>query len=505
VKIAILHDQVPPDARPDEADTLAQACVVEASLRRLGHEVALVPFSLDLEGVRRSLGLVAPDLVFNLVEAPGGSGCLIHLAPSLLESMRLPYSGAPADAVYLTSNKILAKRLLHQAGIATPGWVESSGGGSPGWSSGCKFIVKSVWEHASIGLDDDSIVEAASPSALVDIIASRAARLGGEAFAEQFIAGREFNLSLLMGQDGPEVLPPAEIQFVGYGPDRPRIVGYKAKWNKGSFEFTNTPRTFDFPSADEGLLTELRRIALSCWRLFRLRGHARVDFRVDESSGPWVLEVNTNPCLSPDAGFAAAVERSGIGFDTAIARIVADIGPPMAARPSAGLSRVVPGPFRTSVHPADAGAVRDIVTSSGFFSAAEIDVAVELVEEHLSKGETSGYLFLFAEEDGRTIGYACYGPIACTTASYDLYWIAVHADHRGHGLGRRLAAEVERLIAARGGARVYAETSSRPQYQPTRAFYERCGYARDAEMEDFYAPGDGKVVYVRVLDRPVSG
>ena len=155
--------------------------------------------------------------------------------------------------------------------------------------------------------------------------------------------------------------------------------------------------------------------------------------------------------------------------------------------------------FRTQVQADDPEVVREIVTSSGFFSSAEIDVAVELVDEHLAKGEASGYLFLFAHDGDRTVGYACYGPIACTTASYDLYWIAVHSDHRGHGLGQALSREVERLIAARGGTRIYAETSSRAQYEPTRAFYERCGYARDAEMRDFYAPEDGKVVYVRVL------
>lgn len=499
MKIAVLHDQIPPDARPDEADTLVQARIVEASLRRLGHEALLVPFSLDLDEMRQALGLAAPSLVFNLVEAPGGTGRLIHLAPSLMESMGLPYTGAPADAVYLTSNKLLAKRLLQHAGIATPPWVEADGSEFPGMSSGGLHIVKSVWEHASVGLDDDSVIEAANGRAIGASVAARARRLGGDAFAERFVAGREFNLSILAGPDGPEVLPPAEIEFVGYGPERPRIVGYKAKWAEGSFEFANTPRKFDFPSADERLLAELRGIALACWRLFRLRGHARVDFRIDEAGKPWVLEVNTNPCLSPDAGFAAAVERSGIAFDRAIARIIADVPAFGSSRPPPAPGPTSRGPFRTNVRPEDVSAVREIVSSSGFFSPAEIDVAVELVEEHLTKGEASGYLFLFAEEDGRTVGYACYGPIACTTASYDLYWIAVHADHRGRGLGRVLSREVEQLIAKRGGTRVYAETSSRDQYEPTRAFYERCGYIRDAEMRDFYAPGDGKVVYVRVL------
>jgi D-alanine-D-alanine ligase len=502
VRVTILHDPVSADARPDEADTLVQARVVGATLERLGHRAHLLPFSLDLEEVRRILGGSSTELVFNLVEAPGGTGRLIHLAPSLLDSMRIRYTGAPADAVYQTSNKLVAKRMLLQAGIPTPPWAVA-GGSAFGAAGQGAHIIKSVWEHASVGLDDGSIVHAEGPAGLSSAIVARTPRLGGEAFAERFVSGREFNLSLLSSPGGPEVLPPAEIEFIGYGQDRPRIVGYRAKWTEGSYEFANTPRRFEFPGTDERLLAELRRLALACWDLFGLRGYARVDFRVDEAGRPWVLEVNTNPCLSPDAGFAAAVQWAGIGLDRAIERIVQDSGPAEGVtRGPAPAGRPMPrqeGTFRTAVRSEDAGAVREIVTSSGFFSPAEIEVAVELVNEHLARGEASGYLFVFADQGGETIGYACYGPIACTAASYDLYWIAVHADYRARGLGRALAREVESLIGARGGKRVYAETSSRAQYGPTRAFYERCGYRRDAEMEDFYAPGDGKVVYVRVL------
>jgi D-alanine-D-alanine ligase len=155
--------------------------------------------------------------------------------------------------------------------------------------------------------------------------------------------------------------------------------------------------------------------------------------------------------------------------------------------------------LRTEVRPDDITTVRRIVESTGFFHPPEVDVAVELVEERLNRGEASGYYFLFAERDGRVLGYTCYGPIACTLASYDLYWIVVDTAERGQGLGRDLLRLTEELIAARGGQRVYAETSGRELYEPTRAFYERCGYDREAVQKDFYAPGDDKVMYVRVV------
>jgi D-alanine-D-alanine ligase len=119
----------------------------------------------------------------------------------------------------------------------------------------------------------------------------------------------------------------AEIHFVDYPADRPRIVDYEAKWLAGSFAFDHTPRHFIEDGADASLVAELRRLALECWRLFGMRGYARVDFRVDAAGRPWVLEVNANPCLSPDAGLMAVAERAGLTVTDVIAMIAAAAQP----------------------------------------------------------------------------------------------------------------------------------------------------------------------------------
>lgn len=155
--------------------------------------------------------------------------------------------------------------------------------------------------------------------------------------------------------------------------------------------------------------------------------------------------------------------------------------------------------LRSTPRPDDPARVRALVAATGFFSAEEERIAEELVEERLAQGEASGYFFVFADRGASIAGYTCYGPIPQTRTSYDLYWIAVHPDAQAGGLGRRLLRETEQRIRAAGGERVYAETSSRPQYLPTRAFYERCGYRTAALLADFYAPGDGKVIYEKVL------
>ena len=146
------------------------------------------------------------------------------------------------------------------------------------------------------------------------------ARLGQPCFAEQFIEGREFNLSLLGDASGPQVLPPAEIDFSAFPPGKPRVVGQRAKWHESSFEFSHTPPRFDFPPTDEPLLDHLRNLAGQCWELFGLRGYVRVDFRVDARAGPgfWrstpILASRPTPALprqSAGQGFPLPMQSNG--------------------------------------------------------------------------------------------------------------------------------------------------------------------------------------------------
>jgi len=160
----------------------------------------------------------------------------------------------------------------------------------------------------------------------------------------------------------------------------------------------------------------------------------------------------------------------------------------------------VPTPvFRRQATSADRQRVRAMVASTGFFTPEEVALAVELVDERLAKGPASGYEFVFAEIDGRTVGYACYGRIPATQASFDLYWIAVAASMQGTGIGGRLMREVERLVREEGATMLYIDTSGKAQYAPTRAFYEKSGFDQAAVLPDFFAPGDAKVIYVKAV------
>lgn len=155
--------------------------------------------------------------------------------------------------------------------------------------------------------------------------------------------------------------------------------------------------------------------------------------------------------------------------------------------------------FRDQPSAGDPRAVRDLTSSSGFFSEDEIAVAVELVDARLVQGLASGYHFIFAEREEQLEGYACFGPIPLTQASFDLYWIAVHPLAQQTGVGRQLMDRAEAAARALGAVALYVETSARSQYEPTRSFYRALGYRVAAELPDFYGPGDGQVIFAKRL------
>lgn len=155
--------------------------------------------------------------------------------------------------------------------------------------------------------------------------------------------------------------------------------------------------------------------------------------------------------------------------------------------------------LRSALRADDTAAVGRLIQSTGFFTAAEQMVAMELVTERLQKGAASGYEFWLVDCDHELAGYICYGPVPCTLASYDIYWIAVAPVQQGKGLGRLLMQHAETSIQHRGGKQIYIETSSRELYGSTRGFYLANAYREVSRLGDFYAPGDDRVTYAKVF------
>lgn len=322
--VLILHNSITEESTADARDILEQVDCVRAALSDRGHRASALAIDLRLDAVKTSLKANPPDVIFNLVEAIDDCGQLVPVATALLDHLQIPYTGSSTEALLVTGNKILTKQWLRAHGLATADWWDGAAPGpahhNPG-ASGGRWIIKPVSEDASISMDDESVIGRFED--VPERLRAQQIQRRFRWFAEKFIDGREINVALLEGSSGPEVLPIPEIEFVDYPADKPRIVGYAAKWHEDSFECRNTVRRFVDPASEGALCAELGRISLNCWELFQLRGYARVDFRVDADGIPWVLEVNANPCISPDAGLAAAMERAGIAYADGIERILA--------------------------------------------------------------------------------------------------------------------------------------------------------------------------------------
>jgi len=316
--IPILINDLAGGIRTDETDVLVQAEAVQKSLDHLGYAFRIVPFTERMEDLKYFAGSPDVKAAFNLVEAVRGENALQYLAPLALERLGVPFTGNSAKALRRTTDKILAKRIMNIAGVPTPPHLSTAVKvpGPKGSGKGRKreWIFKPVLEDASVGIPEDLIGPYPEREAL-DILALLERETGMPYMAEEFIHGREFNISLIESAGSPAVFPPVEQDFSLLPASTPRVVGYRAKWVEDSVEYSSIPRRYAFQMNDRALLDEIRQVAINCWKIFGLSGYARVDLRVDEKGRLFVLEINANPCLSPDAGFAFAAGLAGLTMD----------------------------------------------------------------------------------------------------------------------------------------------------------------------------------------------
>ena len=311
--IAVVHNvPVPAGDAFSEAslDVLTQVEAIENNLVELGHPTVRIPFTREISAFIQRMKEEKVELAFNLCETVDENPQFAGHPAALFELLGIPFSGSPSMALMLTTDKVMTKRLLIAKGIRTPNYLIYNGTEKFN-PHALRFpvIVKPRFEDASIGIDQDSIFQ--DEGELRKGIKEFFNRFG-TLLVEEYIAGREFNISLF-GYPSPNVLPVAEIDFSTLTEGIYPIVGYRAKWDRDSFKYQHTPRKFpqELPHA---LLKNMESTALESFRLLMLRDYGRVDMRVDGSGRIQVLEVNANPCLSPDAGFVAAAREAEIGY-----------------------------------------------------------------------------------------------------------------------------------------------------------------------------------------------
>lgn len=299
-------------------DVLQQVEAVKRSLQELGVDTVTVPFDRDVRGFMAAVEREKIEAIFNLCESVEDDAQLIGHPAALFELLGIPFTGSGSLALMLTTDKVLAKRQLSGAGILTPDSRSYDGGDlAPLLSLKLPAIIKPRLEDASIGIDQDSMLF--TREELTEKVPAFYQKYG-PLLLEEFIDGREFNISLC-GYPEPRVLPVAEIDFSAFPEELHRIVGYRAKWDEESFEYQNTGRIFPEDLKPQ-VRDNLHRVAADAYRLFMMRDYGRIDLRMDRQGKIYVLEANANPCLTPDAGFVAAANQSGLNYTDMVARFI---------------------------------------------------------------------------------------------------------------------------------------------------------------------------------------
>ncbi len=324
MRVALIYNAPIPSLYDARGESKAETGVLEAvkavrrSIRALGHECVEYPLTPPLVSVRKTLSSIKADVVFNLFEGFAGLPRTEAEVAEYLEEFGLPFTGSPASALLLALDKAAAARELRRHGIRTADHQLLDGDNIEDFRLKFPCIVKPRADDASHGLSENSVVF--DTGALISEVKATVERYdGAPALVEEFLPGREFNVTVF-GATRPEILPLSEIIYT-LPEGLPKILTFAAKWEPQSAYFQNTNVKCPAQVTPE-LAAELRTTALAAFKAIGCRGYARVDIRLNSEGQPVVMEVNANPDLSPDAGTVRQAKRFGLSYKGMVARII---------------------------------------------------------------------------------------------------------------------------------------------------------------------------------------
>ena len=325
LKVVLLYNLVERLQKGEEKDALAEEAVieeigaVESAVRSLGHQCFVVAIREEIFSVIHWLIEIRPDVVFNLCEGVYGNSCWEMDIPALLDLFRIPYTGSPPLTLGLCQNKGKVKDILLSQGILTPRYKTFDHPLAQVKDGFFPAIVKPVHEDGSLGISKESVV-------FDEVHLKRQVRYVIEkynqpALVEEYVNGRELNVSVVEINGKMDVLPISEIDYSEFPEGIPKICGYEAKWVPESVEYQKSKPVCPAPLEAE-MKKRLEQIAMQVFKLFECRDYARVDFRVDQDGRMYVIDVNPNPDISPQSGMSRQIKVKGMTYKHFIGGVI---------------------------------------------------------------------------------------------------------------------------------------------------------------------------------------
>ena len=323
--LVLMHpDHVPPDSiddlSPQDALALKAEYDIVQCLRKLGHEPRALGVQDEFLPIRDAVEEFKPDVVFNLLEEFHSNMLFDQNVVSLLELLRVPYTGCNPRGLVLARSKSLGKKLLAYHRIPVPDFLVIPRGHRTRRPKKLEFplIVKSLLEHSSFGIAQASLVK--DDEELAERVAFVHDSVGTDAIAEQFIEGREIYVGVL-GNDRLVALPPIELVFEKMPANAPLIATAKVKHDVAYQQKRGIAL-----KAAEGIgpdvMERIARLAKRIYKTLELEGYARIDFRLSASNIPYFLDANPNPDISDGEELASAAALIGMSYGDLISRIL---------------------------------------------------------------------------------------------------------------------------------------------------------------------------------------
>ncbi|MCS6852004.1 MAG: GNAT family N-acetyltransferase [Gemmataceae bacterium] len=512
-RVLILHNEPTlPIDHPDadsEHDILYTVEVVSKTLIRAGFEVVRLGTSHDPGTVLEGLKQLKPDVVFNLFEGTADHGNTEAYMAGLLEWLGIPYTGSPFHTLTLARYKHLTKQLLQGAGIPTPEFFVVEQLPVPPCDLEWPVIVKPAMQDASVGLDQGSVVT--DQPSLEARVAYLMEQYGPPVLVEKFIRGREFSVALIEAPD-LRMLPISEILFVEKDPGYWPIVTYDAKWRPGSRDYEATPPRYPADVSPK-LAERIETLARQAYQLVGCRDYARIDFRVRPSGKAYVLEVNPNPCFSPNAGLAGALTSAGLtheAFTVDLVRAALKRGgkPPSASSAVGRLTRRSPSTAAgttarevqvRAAKPGDRESLTNLLNGLKDLPPDDQAEALRSFDAAVSRDQDRDYHGIVAERQGQVAAWACLGRAPRSRVAYQLLSFAVAAPEQGKGIGRRLLQASENWARKAGGRVLIAETVNHSAHAQFRQFLLRQGFRIVGDVPDFFGDGDARLTFAKYL------